>query len=650
MSEHYNTYVGARYVPIFDGDWDNTKSYEPLVIVSYQGDSYTSKTYVPSGAPITNTSYWAKTGNYNAQVEQLSNNVIQLTDKVNEFENEIADFGDRIDGYDNQFTTINDHLTVLDGKYEQLDGDLSGAVQTLNNRITSEVTTLNNTITDNVTNINSAITNLTNNTNSEIQRLEGEISHIEISGGFVTPEMYGAVGDGQTDDTVALKNCFADACANKLIVRGVGRYLVSATETTATGYTGVLVPSPVTMIGMYFELAANAPEKSTILTCKYGSGTYRFIDCQFYMTRDGYDESHTADVNGYSAVLFMAGNSFNNRAFLNTSTYPIYFKNCNFTGFLGYSVYITAINNSAYFSDCKFRARGEGIVCYNRQLFVDNCSIEPYSNSQTHAPALVHDNLSTLQIGESNCIFRMSNCRAAVKSRLFDHNLLAGEKRYYNEFSFNNCYSAAVGIVINTGDSVVFNDGCVVNNCEFHGENDFLGNSGGTTETLKATDSHFASLEISANTVELHDSYFGYIKGLLTNLYLYNCSTRLSFDGAIRSPSAGRINISNIVINGLCADTTGNRNRHLIKNVTFDRCYINDLVYTGAFENNQIIENSDVSQSNNNIAIIKGFVYSSNTSSDVVTNVHSVVLEYSGEGYISVYQCTRQKIQNVWFD
>lgn len=64
-----NVYVGLRYVPKFSGDWDNTKTYEPLEIVTYQGNSYTSKTYVPTGASISNTDYWAPTGNYNAQVE-----------------------------------------------------------------------------------------------------------------------------------------------------------------------------------------------------------------------------------------------------------------------------------------------------------------------------------------------------------------------------------------------------------------------------------------------------------------------------------------------------------------------------------------------------------------------------------------------------
>lgn len=65
-------YVGARYVPLFAEplEWDNTKTYEPLTIVYNNGNSYTSRQYVPAGIEITNTHYWALTGNYNAQIEQ----------------------------------------------------------------------------------------------------------------------------------------------------------------------------------------------------------------------------------------------------------------------------------------------------------------------------------------------------------------------------------------------------------------------------------------------------------------------------------------------------------------------------------------------------------------------------------------------------
>ena len=50
-------------------DWDKTKTYEPLTIVYHQGNSYTSRQSVPAGVDITNTTYWALTGNYNAQIE-----------------------------------------------------------------------------------------------------------------------------------------------------------------------------------------------------------------------------------------------------------------------------------------------------------------------------------------------------------------------------------------------------------------------------------------------------------------------------------------------------------------------------------------------------------------------------------------------------
>lgn len=77
----YNTYVGARYVPVFssvnNGQWTNTVEYEPLTIVMHNGNSYTSKTYVPIGIDIDNTTYWALTGNYNAQIEAYRKEVQQ---------------------------------------------------------------------------------------------------------------------------------------------------------------------------------------------------------------------------------------------------------------------------------------------------------------------------------------------------------------------------------------------------------------------------------------------------------------------------------------------------------------------------------------------------------------------------------------------
>ena len=86
-----NVYVGHRYVPKIMGDWDNTQIYEPLSIVQYQGNSFTSRQYVPSGVELTNEEYWVSTGNYNAQVEQYRQEVLAFDNRISDNELDIND-------------------------------------------------------------------------------------------------------------------------------------------------------------------------------------------------------------------------------------------------------------------------------------------------------------------------------------------------------------------------------------------------------------------------------------------------------------------------------------------------------------------------------------------------------------------------------
>lgn len=77
-------YIGARYVPLFAEpiEWDKTKQYEPLTIVSAKGNSYTSRQFVPAGIEITNDAFWALTGNFNAQVEQYRKEVTAYDGRI----------------------------------------------------------------------------------------------------------------------------------------------------------------------------------------------------------------------------------------------------------------------------------------------------------------------------------------------------------------------------------------------------------------------------------------------------------------------------------------------------------------------------------------------------------------------------------------
>ena len=124
----YNTYIGARYVPLIMGAYDATKAYEPLTIVLYEGASYTSKQAVPAGVAPTNDEYWALTGNYNAQVEQYRTEVNeykqQVTDAVQTveeeleeqtqaFETKIAEYNENASNKTNLFNTnYNDKLSA----------------------------------------------------------------------------------------------------------------------------------------------------------------------------------------------------------------------------------------------------------------------------------------------------------------------------------------------------------------------------------------------------------------------------------------------------------------------------------------------------------------------------------------------------------
>lgn len=60
--------------------------------------------------------------------------------------------------------------------------------------------------------------------------------------GYLTPEMYGAIGDDYTDDTQALQDCINDGFSKKLPVRGMRRYLTGA---------------PITITGEYADMEIN---------------------------------------------------------------------------------------------------------------------------------------------------------------------------------------------------------------------------------------------------------------------------------------------------------------------------------------------------------------------------------------------------------
>lgn len=115
-------YVGARYVPKFAEpiEWDGAKTYENLIIVTHNNESYTSRCPVPPGIDITNERYWAKTGAYNAQLEQLKEGVADLSSQVTGFAEDNKEFRAKIEQYDKDNAEMKNTVAKNDARVDNL--------------------------------------------------------------------------------------------------------------------------------------------------------------------------------------------------------------------------------------------------------------------------------------------------------------------------------------------------------------------------------------------------------------------------------------------------------------------------------------------------------------------------------------------------
>lgn len=109
------TYIGNRYVPKIIGAWDTSKNtpYESLSIVMHNGDSYTSKTFVPISIDITNTNYWVKTSEFNVQLSSVQNSIISINQSITNLTNSVNSNSQDITSIEGQIDTINSQLNTI---------------------------------------------------------------------------------------------------------------------------------------------------------------------------------------------------------------------------------------------------------------------------------------------------------------------------------------------------------------------------------------------------------------------------------------------------------------------------------------------------------------------------------------------------------
>ena len=135
-------YIGARYVPIFADPvkWDDEREYEPLTIVTHNGDCYTSKCYVPKGAqlppyPEGQTKYWVKTSDYNGQFADLKKTVLDLSRLVEQFQKDNKDFTDLINGWNEKVQQWETEMTAWGERLDTVESHVTDLTASLNAEI-----------------------------------------------------------------------------------------------------------------------------------------------------------------------------------------------------------------------------------------------------------------------------------------------------------------------------------------------------------------------------------------------------------------------------------------------------------------------------------------------------------------------------------
>lgn len=221
-------YIGARYVPIFGRkdetsiEWDNSKPYEPLTIVLYQGNSFTSRQYVPAGVEIDNQEFWANTGNYNAQIEEYRRVAQSALDEARAAQNDIdtllpkADFGDENtvkDYIDASVQNVQNDIDTLLPKVDfSAENTVSDAITTLKNSLPSDVFTPTSTVNDAITSVNNTISGIN-------ERLNGLNFNQCV-------DFYGADPTGVNDSSAGIQAAI-EANPNGVIWFSGGTYKVS---------------------------------------------------------------------------------------------------------------------------------------------------------------------------------------------------------------------------------------------------------------------------------------------------------------------------------------------------------------------------------------------------------------------------------------
>ena len=282
--------------------WDITSQYETnTVVIDSSGNAYLSVQPVPSGVSLDREEYWTKIGNFSALWDSVRSAITPYDEQHNTTASVNHKVGDWV-WLKNDLLMITKNMNAGD-KYVEGSNckktNVHDLFVTLDNTITNEVNTLSRELQDEITARESGDSDLDAKIIAEATaRAEADTQlkeELKAAENIVFFEKHGAVGDGVTDDTGAIKAAVADAeNTGKILASLAKTYFVTDTiaidchKVKNINITGTIKASFAdrTILKLY----TSAPEKHTnaVINCKV-DGTNGFGGYQFPAADEGFN-------------------------------------------------------------------------------------------------------------------------------------------------------------------------------------------------------------------------------------------------------------------------------------------------------------------------------------------------------------------------
>lgn len=417
-------YKGLRYVPVFADpiEWNSANSYEALTVVLYEGNSYTSKQAVPVGVDIMNDTFWAKTFDFNAQLEKVNSGLTSLEADVQGIKSDY----ERV--YSNVAEMLADEkiggnwMVKTLGYYNA--GDGGGA-----DYITSE----------------SGIPS----PGKVYECQNGKYANL-VEPDFGIPEIYGAKGDGIADDTQYLELAIKTGTlvldsvktykstlitpSNELVIYGNGASIECGNWLT-TSYRVIVDNVNFISSSSGVPLGISAPD-SKVMNCKFsGFGNYsvKGTNCNNLVI------DHCYTTNGGCCIINGTNDIYNvcveSCTVENCNTmYAFYFNSVDSAGEVRASTISNCLVNKAQRGGIfpgGYANKVEG--CTVIQTGLDTTNPEPFGRA-----IWVHE---CDGVNVVNCV--VQNCKAGIavingKNCVIDNCLVNGINNYAIDVVYNN--------------------------------------------------------------------------------------------------------------------------------------------------------------------------------------------------------------------